>query len=177
MKHNNKNKSGYRRVNGGYTEEEKEGYKYAWFVWVGVYIFCICCIGIAVLVIVSILISRDNNDDDDDGAVKLSVEQSASLNSIVGLLGNLLQTDDFTRCLSGCGVGIPTRCTIPTPDCLDLEDCRSFCGRPSANNRCINSTDCNGNKLCERFCFRRIEQQQQKEKCVRDCICETKVDR
>ncbi|KKN25090.1 hypothetical protein LCGC14_0888270 [marine sediment metagenome] len=130
--------------------------------WILCFFACMCLAVIAVLAIVSVLLNRDIRDNDDDG-------QSVSLNSIVEFLGNPQQTDDFIRCLSGCGAGLPTQCR-DLPGCLDKERCGLFCGRPGPMNNCRNSSDCNGNTLCDEFCFQRLNRPGDREECLRECM-------
>ena len=130
--------------------------------WILCFFACMCLAVIAVLAIVSVLLNRDIRDNDDDG-------QSVSLNSIVEFLGNPQQTNDFIRCLSGCGNGPPSPCQT-LPGCLDNEQCSGFCGRISENSVCTNSSDCNGNILCTRFCFETNLLFLGRQQCIQSCI-------
>ena len=129
-------KTKYRRFNGNGGEGGEEGKeKSYWYSWDKFFMWgCIVCTCLAAFVIIglaSFLVHRENNDDD-DGAVKLPVEQSAS-DFLVQFLGNLQQTDDFIRCMSGCGAGPATPCNTTT-DCIEPEVCFAICGKFNSQN-------------------------------------------
>ena len=170
-------KTKYRRFNGNGGEGGEEGKeKSYWYSWDKFFMWgCIVCTCLAAFVIIglaSFLVHRENNDDD-DGAVKLPVEQSES-DFLDQFLGNLQQTDDFIRCMSGCGAGPATPCNTTT-DCIDPEVCFAICGKFNSQNpparNCL-PLECSGNQLCENICIRNVVI---RVSCPIDCLCE-KVD-
>ncbi|KKN25091.1 hypothetical protein LCGC14_0888280 [marine sediment metagenome] len=157
----------------GEKEKEKRKRKRNWIL---CFFICMCLAVVAVLAIVSVLLNRDIRDSDDDGAIKLPIEQSAS-DFLEQFLGNSQQTNDFIRCMSGCGAGAATPCNTTT-DCIDPEECRPFCGgrfhgslTPGADS-CPPPGGCPRDQICELICARITVLAS----CPLDCLCATSDD-
>ncbi len=166
-----RNSNSYGNINGPFLKKYKGQKDKWWILWLCFFV-CMCLAILAILVLVSILFDRDIHDNDDDGAINSPLEQSVWLN---GFLKNTEQLENFTRCLSGCGAGMPIVCRSDT-DCIDPEQCIGICGgrfqgnKPLVFNTCRQNSECQDSKLCEKICIRRTVVGAS---CPFDCLCAT----